>query len=211
MLFWTPLLCLAVASCEKDDDDAKEEESDSEAVDLVRVSEVTLHNQYSEQERFYDVLSGEVHADTAKPFTFMFLYPEGINSWDMSNNKVRYMLASSSSKELQKEMLEDGKLYRRSEGDPVKFYKLPSSFRNMMFDTLSTVSALKSILDKSQIYFNEGSRSDCLYSDGFGWSAGDIFAFKASGKCGIMRVKTISPYIHREVGYMVLEVKFEGE
>lgn len=199
------LFGLSFLSCEKGSDDNGDDDRSGESMSTIRVSDVRLYNQYSQDVRFYDVLRDTAFSDTVNVFDFAFLQTKQ----ELVPTFGRFALATSSSFEGQEILGEASDSIAPSSS--LLYYNLPTSFKGVSFDTLTSVEALKSVMKNSTIYYNARTKSDCLYSDRFGWSSGSMFGFRIDGKWGIVKILSMSPYVNKGEGYVDLKIKFEGE
>jgi hypothetical protein len=207
IFFFCMLLGVIFTSCKKENDE--NEETHEAPVQLKKVldNEFILYNQFSPDSEgsFYNVQEQLVTNDVNADFDFAFAYYTATNS-----SLHKYIIASPSSEELQLECKLIDKEYT-SEQKTV-FYKLPGNFSYSKFDTLKTVAGLNKVLEGSQKIYNKDNSTDCIYSDQFGWSRGQLFGFKlSSGKYGIMKIIGLSEYIANETGNIYLHVKYESE
>ena len=203
--FIIALLLTIAVSCQKEDDILTQNDIQPKTVVF---KQFLLGNQYVDSARyhqFFDIEIENTHNNRFTDFDFAFGYAYGITG------DYKHIIAAPCSKELKAAWSLSEKNYTSQK--KTEFYRLPDDFNSYHFDTLSTVSGLKELMEKcSRIYAKDNS-TDCFASDEYGWSGGELVAFKTeSGKVGVIEIGSITKYKEGDdEGSVWIEIKFEGK
>lgn len=200
-------------ACDKDDvkedeglGDEQTEVETPEPKQLV-VSKGMLGNQYIPGfNSFYNLNEGKTFSDSTLDADFVFL---------SFNKEVKFILTRSGEiLDSTKQILDKNGKFCSPVSKATNFYKLPKSFRTADFDTLKSVEALETLIEKSKLSTLPTTMAQgYFYSDEFGWSDGTMVGLKdEEGNVGILKMEDFITTINEagiELVFMRITVKYD--
>ena len=193
------LMSSLLVACDKED--VKEDEGLGDEQTEVEISEpkqlvVTkgmMGNQYNYNfNTFYNLKEGKTFSDSTMDADFAFL---------SFNQEVKFILTRSGEiLDSTKQTLDKKGKFCSAVSKATNFYKLPKSFRTADFDTLKSVAALESLIEKSKLSTLPVTMAQgYFYSDEYGWSDGTMVGLKdEEGNVGILKMEDFNTTINEE-------------